>query len=183
MIAVALAIGFGLSWYALTDGRLFGAFELGPWSTWPQAGSPTADPYTRAYLARSGAMQLGLSEGLQFIATNDSEGRRLDRACRYRVDGSTPVAAFWTLAAVAGREHVNVARPGGPLAVRSNGIARAADGSFTIYVSRTLAPGNWLEIAADGPFELVLTLYDTSVFSGVGSGVETLPAIIREACA
>jgi hypothetical protein len=183
MIAVALAIGFGLSWYALTDGRLFGAFELGPWTTWPQAGAPTADPYTRAHLARTGALQLGLSEGLQFVAASDSEGRRLDRACRYRIEGTTPLAAFWTLAPVGGSDHANITRLGAPLALRSTGIARAPDGSVIAYVSRRLSPGNWLEIAGDGPFELVLTLYDTSVFSGVGSGIESLPAIIREACA
>ena len=38
-----------------------------------------------------------------------------------------------------------------------------------LYVSKTLAPLNWLEITGDGPFWLVLTLYDTTLFSGVGS--------------
>ena len=52
-----------------------------------------------------------------------------------------------------------------------------------LYVSRTLAPQTWLEIAGDGPFTLVLTLYDTPIFAGVGAGVETLPSILREACA
>lgn len=182
LIVVALAVGFGLSWYALTDGRFFGAYRVGPWSAWPQVGQPSPDPYTRAYLARSGALQLGLSEGLQFVAATDSDGLRLDRACRYRVDGTTPVAQFWTLAATT-PEGVNIARPDGPAAFRSSRIARAGDGSAVLYFSRTLAPRNWLEITGDGPFVLVLTLYDTSVFSGVTEGIETLPSIIREACA
>jgi len=38
MLAVALAVGFGLSWYALNDGRLFGAAQIGPWTAWPRAG-------------------------------------------------------------------------------------------------------------------------------------------------
>ena len=181
MIAVALALGFGLSWYALTDGRVFGGFQVGPWAAWPQVGSPNPDPYTRAYLARSGALQLGLSEGLQFIASTDSDGRPLDRACRYRIAGTTPVAAFWTLVPVS-LAGINIARPDGPLAFRSTRIARAPDGSLVLYVSRTLAPQNWLEIAGDGPFELILTFYDTSIFAGIGSGVQTLPAILREAC-
>jgi hypothetical protein len=181
MAAVALAVGFGLSWYALTDGRFFGAFEVGPWVTWPQVGVPNPDPYTRAHLARSGGLQLGFSEGLRFIAKVDSDGRPLSRACRYRVDGTTPVATFWTLTA-ADAQGVNITRPDGLTALRSNTLSRAPDGSINVYVSRTLAPRDWLEITGEGAFTLVLTLYDTSIFAGVGSGVSELPAIIREAC-
>jgi hypothetical protein len=181
MIAVALGTGFGLSWYALNDGRLFGALEVGPWAAWSAIGSPAPDPYTRAYLARAGALQLGQSEGLQFVATADSDGRALERNCRYRIDGTTPVATFWTLVAIdAGG--VNIARSGAPLAMQSARIARADDGSIILYVSKSLAPENWLEITGDGPFSLALTLYDTQIFSGVGQNVATLPAITREAC-
>lgn len=181
-MAVALGIGFGLSYYALTDGRLFGALQVGPWSAWPQVGSSSPDPYTRAYLARTGALQLGQSEGLQFVATTDSAGQRLDRACRYRISGTTPVASFWTLAPVS-PEGVSVAREGGPLAFRSSNIARDNEGVIILYVSPTLAPRNWLETGGTGPMVLLLTFYDTSIFAGIGSGVDTLPAITREACA
>ena len=44
MLLVALVVGFGLSWYALSDGRLFGAIEIGPWSAWRVVGVPAADP-------------------------------------------------------------------------------------------------------------------------------------------
>jgi hypothetical protein len=182
LIVVALAVGFGLSWYALTDGRFFGAHQVGPWLAWPQVGQPNPDPYTRAYLARAGTMQLGLSEGLQFVAVADSDGQRLDRSCRYRIDGRTPVAQFWTLTAIA-PDGTNIASEGGPPAIRSNRTSRTFDGTAVIYVSHALAPQNWLEIDGDGPFSLVLTLYDTSIYAGVGAGVETLPAITREACA
>src|ERR1700733_2158639 len=97
MLAIALVTGFGLSWYALSDGRFFGAYQSGPWTTWLRAGTPAPDPYTRAYLTRNGALQLGLSEGVQFVAPTDSDGQPLSRACRYRIDGNTPTATFWTL--------------------------------------------------------------------------------------
>jgi hypothetical protein len=182
MSAVALLIGFGLSWYALTDGRLFGAIEVGPWQAWYTAGAPSPDPYARAYLARTGALQLGQSEGLQFVAAADSDNQQLDRACRYRIDGTTPTATFWTLVPV-GPEGEAITPPDAPLAFHSKRIARANDGSMQLYVSRTLSPRNWLEITGDGPFSLVLTLYDTTSFGGVGSQVVRLPSIIREACA
>jgi len=61
-------------------------------------------------------------------------------------------------------------------------VARANDGSLLLYVSKTLAPDNWLEITGDGPFQLVLTLYDPSNLSGAGVAVQTLPAILKEVC-
>ena len=181
MIATALLVGFGLSWYALSDGRLFGTIEIGPWAAWRDAGSPTPDPYTRAFVSRNGALQLGASEGLQLVATTDSDGQPLDRACRYRIDGTTPVATFWTLVPTA-PDGTPIARPGGPAGFNSGRIARAEDGSMQLYVSRTLSPFNWLEITGEGAFVLALTLYDTSSFAGVGPTVATLPSIIRETC-
>lgn len=181
MLVVALAIGFGLSWYALNDGRLVGAAQIGPWTAWPRAGSPTPDPYTRAYLARSGALQLGQGEGIQFVATTDSDGAPLDRACRYRIDGTTPTATFWTLVPTAA-DGASIARADGPPGFESGRIARANDGSVQLYVSRTLAPLNWLEITGTGSFQLLLTLYDTTVFTSANAGDTNLPAINREAC-
>jgi len=182
LIGVALAFGFGLSWFAVTDGRYFGVTQVGPWTTWREAGSPTPDPYTRAYIARAASLQLGSSEGQQYVASVDSDGRALTRSCRYRIDGTTPVATFWTLSAVDDSGAL-VTRQDGPRALSSARIARANDGSMELYVSRTLAPRNWLEIAGDGPFTLNLNLYDTSNIGGVGTAAVTLPSIIREGCA
>jgi hypothetical protein len=127
------------------------------------------------------ALQLGASEGLQFVASTDSDGRQLDRDCRYRIDGTTPVSTFWTLVPVAPDNSV-ITRPDGPEAFNSARVARATDGSLQLYVSRTLSPRNWLEITGEGSFSLVLTLYDTASFAGVGTAAAGLPAIIREAC-
>jgi len=182
MVVVALGTGFGLSWYALNDGRLFGAIEIGPWQAWRDVGVPSPDPYTRAFIARSGALELGASEGLQFVATSDSDSQRLDRNCRYRIDGTTPAARFWTLVPVAPDTGAPIARADGPTEFHSARLSRGADGSVELYVSRTLAPRNWLEITGEGSFELVLTLYDTSSVQGTGGNVAALPAIIRESC-
>lgn len=181
MLVVAMTIGFGLSWYALNDGRLFGAAQIGPWTAWPRAGTPSPDPYTRAYLARNGALQLGIGEGMQFIASTDSDGAALNRACRYRIDGNTPTATFWTLVPIAA-DGADIARPDGPPGFHSGRIARANDGSVQLYVSRSLSPLNWLEITGDGAFSLVLTLYDTTVFTTTSAGDSAMPSIIREAC-
>jgi len=182
MFAVALAIGLGLSYFALTDGRLFGAYRVGPWSAWPAVGAPAPDPYTQALIVRSGALQLGQAEGIQFTAHVDSAGEPLRRECAYAIAGRTPIAAFWTLVAQT-PQGVNIARPDGQLTLHSARVARAPDGVATLYVSPRLAPQNWLETTGRGPLELVMTLYDTSVFAASGSTALTMPDIRNEGCA
>lgn len=181
MLAIALAVGFGLSWYALSDGRFFGAFQSGPWTAWVGAGSPAPDPYTRAFITRNAALQLGSAEGLQLIATTDSDGQHLDRACRYRIDGRTPTATFWTLIPV-GPDGASIARADGPPGFHSARVSRANDGSMQLHIGKALRPLNWLEITGEGPFSLVLSLYDTVLFTGVGGNETALPSIIREGC-
>ena len=118
MIVVALAVGFGLSYYTLTDGRLIGA---------RQGRSLGRLARRRLLLARSLYPRLSCphrraaawsKRRLAFAATGDSDGQPLDRDCRYRISGTTPVASFWTLRAVdaGGRD---IARPDGQQALRS----------------------------------------------------------------
>lgn len=181
MAAVALGIGLGLSAYALDQGAFAGVVRIGPWIAWPDSGNADPNPYSRAYLARAGALELGRGEGLQFTATTDSAGKPLERTCRYRISGDTPVASFWTLVATDAR-WVNIASPNGRPALRSSLLARTNQGAILAYVSTALSPENWLEITGTGPFQLVLTLYDTSLVSGISGGADLLPAITREAC-
>jgi hypothetical protein len=180
-IAVALSIGFGLSYYALTDGRLFGAVSLGPWTAWPDIGSPGPNPYTSAHITRDAALQLGRSEGLQFVASTDSDGETLDLACSYRLDGHVPVSTFWTLAAV-DADWINLAAPGTDAALRASEVVRQADGAVLVHAGTRLRPGTWLELSGSGPFSLVLTLYDTTALSSFASADVTMPSVTREAC-
>lgn len=181
-IAIALATGFGLSYYALTDGRLFGAAQIGPWISWPDLGSSAPNPYSRGHLTRAAALQLGRAEGLKFVATTDSAGEALDLSCSYTLEGHVPVSTFWTLVAVNG-DGINLAASGADIALRSSEIARTNTGAMVIHVGKTLASGNWLELTGTGPFSLELTLYDTTAFSGFSSDNDTMPSITRGACA
>jgi len=180
-IATALTVGFGLSYYALTDGRLFGAISLGPWTAWPDVGSPTPNPYTRGHLTREAALQLGRSEGLQFVAGADSDGAMLDLGCSYQLTGRVPVSTFWTLSAI-DAAWVNLAAPGTEAALRSSEIVRETDGAFQIHVGTLLRPGNWLELAGEGEFQLVLTLYDTTALSTFAASNVNMPSITLEQC-
>ena len=180
-LAVAICVGFGASYYALTDGRLFAAVRVGPWAAWPDVGQPAPDPYTRAYLARSGSLQLGYAEGIQFTAFTDDSGDPLDAHCSYRVTGFVPGASFWTLVATDLRGVSIAASPNLP-ALHSERVARTGEGALVATISASLAPGNWLEIEGDGAFKLLLTLYDAVVFSGGNTTIEDMPSIEKVAC-
>lgn len=180
--AIALGIGLGLSYYALTDGRVLGARQFGPWLAWPGIGSPEPDPYTRAYLARSGILQLGSSEGVQFIAATDSDGDPLLSECTYLFDGKTPVASFWTLVAT-NTDGTNLSRPGTPSFIDSMHLSRAGDGAAVVRIGPQLSSGDWLETVGSGPMQLQLTLYDTSSLSGLDWVIAEMPTITRETCA
>ena len=94
--------------------------------------TPTPAPASPATDNSSSATVKDCSSRQRSIATGD----RLERTCRYRLDGKTPVATFWTLAAV-DAAGINVAAADAPAALRSSDIARDADGSTVVYVSQT----------------------------------------------
>jgi hypothetical protein len=180
-VVVAVAVGISSAWYAVERGRLFGAVTVGGWTAWPQEGTADADPYSLAMLARTGEVPLGAGEGLSFTAEDDVSGTPLSGVCAYDVVGQTPPARLWTLTAYDddGRLMVNVAhRPG----FHSREILRSADGGFTIHVSSTVAPGNWLPVTPVEHFQLVLRLYDTPLTTGNQLAELSMPVIHKVGC-
>lgn len=178
---VSLSVGFGLSYWALEKGQLFGTLRIGPWIAWSDVGSPRPDPYTRAYISRNANLELSRAEGIKFVAKQDSDGRDILAECNYRIDGTTPETSLWTLAAI-NSQGTSLVREGGPMTLRGDHINRAEDGSFALHVGPSLSSSNWLETTAEGQMQLVLTLYDSSVFSGLTSLSNSLPSIFLERC-
>jgi hypothetical protein len=182
VLAIGAAVGLGGTWLAVERGAGFGAVRVGPWVSFPRNGSTEADPYSRAIVARSGGLPLGLGEGLSFTATRDSAARPLVGSCVYRIVGRVPQTRYWTLAleTPAGALIPNQARRHG---FTSAEVVRDASGVFAIAVSTEARPGNWLPVGSDGRFELVLRLYDTPL-SGTSTVIDPgrMPQILREDC-
>lgn len=180
-LAIALGTGFGASYYALTDGWLLAAVRVGPWVAWPDVGQAAPNPYTRAYLARTGHLQLGHAEGIQFSAFTDDDGETLDAQCTYEIRGTVPGASFWTLVATA-LDGTNIAASDALPALHSERIARSGAGDLVAAVGPHLSPGNWLETAGKGEFVILLTLYDATAFSGGNSALGDMPSIRKLVC-
>jgi hypothetical protein len=184
LLALVIAIGGGAAsvWMMLENAPPVGGLHAGPWTAFPDAGTPEADPYSRARFAREGGIPLGRSEGIVFVAARDSAGAALTRGCIYQVQGSLPAARFWTIhAADAGN------RPLPPFARRapvlhSEMVLRGEDNALAITVSAQPSPGNWLAVTGRGPMHLVLTLLDTPFSTGFQVARLVLPDIRRVSC-
>jgi len=177
-LVTALVVGLGSAWYMVDAPRI--GIGVGSWKAVPAVTAETADPYTRARVARTGEIALGAGEGLVFIAREDDEGRGLDGECDYRISGETPTARLWTLSVLdAGG---NLAAPiTGRIFLTSRDILRDAEGRFDIAVAAEARPGNWLPSPATGALRFLLRLYDTPLALSPGNGM-VMPAIVREGC-
>jgi hypothetical protein len=180
-LLAGLALGLGATFIGVSSGNGLGRIDIGPWIAWPKAGTSDADPYARAALARSGAIPLGVGEGVAFIAESDSAGAPLDPRCVYRISGSVPTARLWTIA---------VSSPGGMLievpshryGFTSAELVRDGAGAFAILVSASPRPGNWLQIDPTRRFVLALRLYDTSLDLSAPLDPRALPLLARGEC-
>lgn len=181
-LAVAAAVGLGLTYFALTRGAAFGSLTIGAWTAWPKTGTIDADPYARATIARTGQLPIALGDGVSFTAHADDNGKLLDGRCDVVLSGVTPAARFWTLTLYnpSGEQVANSVNRGG---FTSQEIVRHADGSFDIVVAPRANPGNWLPTGGVERYSLVLRLYDTAVGVATKAGREVpMPAVTTRSC-
>ncbi len=163
-------------------GLWFGAVKAGPWTGWPRTGTRDADPYARALFARTGETPIGITEGLSFIARDDSKGAAFEARCDYSVFGSVPAARFWTLSALTPDGHA-LAASSKRSGFTSSELLRDTNGDFQIRIATSARPGNWLQVINGQPFVLMLRLYDTSLSANAFSVVEAaMPTIRKGAC-
>lgn len=185
-VTVALVFGIGTAYLAVDRGRLFDEVSLGSWTAYPTAGTPDADPYSAATLARTGQVPLGKGEGIAFFAERASDGGRITAACDFRMSGQTPPGRLWTLTAIDSHGHLT-RTVSGRVALDSRDVLRRPSGDFDVAISRNARPGNWLPIGtgvdgSEGPLTLVLRVYDTPLTAGAGIAAIAMPVIVREGC-
>lgn len=175
-VLLGLGLGLGTAYWAISGDYPLGSVRIGPWTLWPRVGSRAVDPYARAIMARTGAIPLGVGEGLTLVATVDDADRPLEGRCAYHVGSVMPPARIWTLTVAGAGER--------PRGVTSAQLLRDAEGGYDIVIAPDARSGNWLPTPSAGRISLILRLYDTPVAaSSTALDRRTLPAIERLACA
>jgi hypothetical protein len=179
---IAAVIGLGATWLSLTSNAHFGALTIGGWTAYPRSGTADADPYTRAFIARTGLLPIGLGDGVSFTARHDDSGEPLDGRCAIAVSGITPAARFWTLT-LYNTDGNLVANSLNRYSFTSQEVLRRDDGSFAITIAPRASTGNWLPTGGVERYLLVLRLYDTPVGVATRAGHEApMPQITTRAC-
>lgn len=181
-LLVAVAVGLGTTYLALTRNVGFSALKIGSWTALPKAGTAEIDPYAQASIARVGRLPVALGDGVEFMARADDNGRPLDGRCDVSLTGVTPAARYWTLTLYGGNGEL-VANSVNRFGFTSQEILRRADGSFQITIGPRASPGNWLPTGGVERYVLALRLYDTSVGVSTKEGREVpMPVLSVRSC-
>lgn len=98
--SLAVITGIASAWWAVGRAQVT-PVPASSWEVSLLAGSPEADPYTRARVALNGLLALSPRETLYYVARRDSDGRTLRAACHYRISGRAPDARWWSVTAYA----------------------------------------------------------------------------------
>jgi hypothetical protein len=154
---LSLLLGLGSAYYMINDGFALVVGHAGPWKTWINAGGLTADPYTRAHIARSGDLPITSASGLTFFAKTDSDGRSLTSYCDYEII-ARPLAALWWTIAVFDEDGKLIPNEASRYAFNSQSLTILTDGTQRISLGPTARPGHWLPSGEGHNLTLVLRI-------------------------
>lgn len=176
-------IGAGFITAAVAINNGLGPFSVknGPWTIWPTAGKPNADPYTKAHFAAIGEFPLISTESLGMRADRDSQGQPLQGNCTYALTGQLSEVRLWTLT-VYDESGQLIENPANRSAFNSENVLRRGDGRFEIKFGARAEPGNWIPTGDAARVFLMLRLYNSepvllSNLEGAG-----LPEITKLRC-
>ena len=179
-LALALGLGFGTARFMIDEGSAITTQTDGSWVSWFRAGSPDADPYTRAHMARAGWLPIGSASARYYSARVDDNGDRLSVDCDYRITSGPLGGEWWSLTLFDKRGRL-IANTAGRYGFNSGNILRAPDRSFRIEMARMARPGNWLPMPESGEPMLVLQIYGAKAVEDAEK-TPSLPVVQRVTC-
>lgn len=155
--------------------------QLGQWQTWPAAGTPSADPYTRGHFIASGRLPLSRFEALELEARHDAAGQPLSSDCTYRIAGTLPPVRRWSLSSYNVDEAQNT-HASSNSTLNSLQVQSKPDGQVELTLSVFPVTGNWLHPNGEGNQTLLLRLFNPTYSAGRDT-IATAPlAIERLSC-
>jgi len=179
VIILGTAIGIGSTPVVMKIVYNIGTVKNGPWRTNPNAGSRQANMYMRAGIALGGFLALNQSEAIYYSASTDDGGQTFSGDNIYRIEGKPPETLWWSITAydADGRLIPNELER---YSYNGNNVIVDRDGKFTIYISKTPKPGNWLPLENRKKFTLGLRLYNPGEAIRKSPATVALPNIIKE---
>lgn len=183
-VVIALALGVLSSRHMITHGSGLTTMTYGPWHYWTEAGRTSADPYTRAHIAKSGTLRLSSDAAGVFEANADAQGAYLHSSCDYVLEGPYAQGLWWSIAVFDSRGLL-IANDAERYAFTSDTAAANPDGSYIVTLGRDARPGNWLPTGGAGRLVVVFTLLDPATGISEEQRAERyklLPDIRREGC-
>jgi hypothetical protein len=154
------------------------AVNNGAWRTWPSAGSPNIDPYTRGHFLVYGRLPMSTFEAVEYLATVDSEGAGLDPACNYIIQGAIAPARWWRITA---RQNDSPEVAAGESVLSQTALVEP-NNHVRVIASRDPQPGNWLKLPRQSRLEFTLTLFSPASSVKSGHAAVPLPKIVKEEC-
>ncbi len=153
-----MTIGLGTAWYTLEKGLPITTRQVGPWKIWYEAGKVGSDPYTNAFVSRSGWLPMTSTHALYYIAQNDSKNRKISANCTYKLTGKPIAADWWSLGLFDEKGHI-IENKAKRYAFNSANTLRKIDGTFTIWLSQKVHSGNWLPLTKGDENSLVMRIF------------------------
>jgi hypothetical protein len=181
MLVVGLAVGTGAAALQLRQSFAAMGIENGPWRTGEKVGTADASVSTRASVALRGLLALPEREAIYFNATTDSQGRKLEGRCSYRVTGGAIDARWWSLTLYDSKGYL-IGNPESIHSVGSAAIPPQEAGNWTVDISAKRTGPHWIAMPDDQPFELTLRAYHPSRDLLARRGSVSLPRIERGEC-
>ena len=178
---LGVALGLASASYALRISGSGDGAATGPWKVSLSAGSPDADMYTRARIARYGLLALDKKETLYYIANTDSAGEPLSGSCSYILKGVDLAARWWSVTAY-GPDSYLIANDANIFSFAKTTVNREADGGYIVRISADKQEGNWLPVRAGERFDLTARFYNPDSTVSAAPQAAVLPTIVKESC-
>jgi hypothetical protein len=185
-IVAGCALGLGSAlWMAglWPAGRslAFGDVDVDGWRSDFAIGSKTADPYTRARVARHGLLALANTEAVYLTRALDDAGEPLREACAYRLSGATMPAGWWSVTLYDSASMLP-ANTDGALSIDAS-RAGAERWEAVIAARRPERSAHWISSRGAGTFDLTLRLYmPNAALLTDPNGTLDAPRIARLSC-
>ena len=164
LVLIGCGLGLVSALAMLNQGMNMGKETVQGWAGSHVSGDRTADPYTRALVARAGLLALTQAETLYFNRTTDEAGKPLRADCTYQLEGGPQPARWWSVTIYAADNYlpVNGDDAQSADATRVAAFAKPADlGRWSVQVSPRKSDAiHWISSKNAANYALTIRLYN-----------------------